>query len=214
MINKEKMVYWMTVVSAVLFLIYVTYMNFIYDPQAVEFLAHKEGQKRPVQTKTWLIVMYVHVIAASIAMISGMINFSRITSGVYRRFHRINGYVYFIGVLIAVLTSGYMAPYATGGKPSSIAFNMLNMYWPLATGIAIVKIRSKKLLQHRQWMLRSYVFCFTNLFIHTLNFALHNGVGLSYEVSYTISVYGAILTLTAVSEMIIRCLPTSFRGAR
>jgi len=39
-----------------------------------------------------------------------------------RTFHRINGYVYLISVLIVVITSGYMAPYATGGKAVCIAF--------------------------------------------------------------------------------------------
>ncbi|WP_282942414.1 DUF2306 domain-containing protein [Paenibacillus sp. RC67] len=186
------------------------YKNFMYDPQATEFLQHKAGLKKVVQLPIWLKIMYVHVAFACMAMISGALNFSQSLLIQYRRFHRINGYVYLISIMLVDLTSGYMAPYATGGKINSIAFNFLNLIWLVFTVAAIVQIKKKRVVKHRKWMIRSYSLCFTNLFIHLITTTMHRGIGLAYETSYTIGVYGSIILLLMISEIIIRmCGPVS-----
>ncbi|GAA0846480.1 DUF2306 domain-containing protein [Paenibacillus glucanolyticus] len=186
------------------FVLYILYANFIHDPQAGEFLSHKESPKRTVPVSAWLHVMHVHVIFACIAMVGGAMNFSNTVLQKYRRFHRANGYVYVASVMVVVLTSGYMAPYATGGKLTSVPFNLLNIIWPAITVIAILKIKKKQIHQHRQWMARSYAFCFTNLFIHLFAAVFHSGFGLAYKTSYVIGVYSAILSLFLLAEIVVR----------
>lgn len=186
------------------FVLYVLYANFIHDPQAGEFLSHKVNQKRTVSVPIWLNVMYVHVIFACIAMIGGAMNFSNTLLQKSRRFHRVNGYLYVASVMVVVLTSGYMAPYATGGKLTSVPFNLLNIIWPAMTVIAILKIKKKQIHKHRQWMARSYAFCFTNLFIHLFATLFHSGFGLAYKTSYAIGVYAAILSLFLLAEIVVR----------
>ncbi|MCG8399146.1 DUF2306 domain-containing protein, partial [Bacillus atrophaeus] len=73
-----------------------------------------------------------------------------------------------------------------------------------ATVISVIQARRKQFHNHRKWMIRSYLFCFTNLFIHLITFIGHSGLGLIYETSYTIGVYGAIVLNVAVAECIIR----------
>ncbi|MDR6551706.1 putative membrane protein [Paenibacillus qinlingensis] len=187
-----------------LFIVYVLYANFIHDPQASNFLSHKTALKRALNTAVWLKVMNVHIIFACTAMIAGAVNFSSSIMKRHRKFHRVNGYFYLVSVLIVDLTSGYMAPYATGGKASSMGFNLMNIVWLVMTIIAIVKIRKKQVNQHRKWMTRSYAFVFTNLTIHALTWLLHQGFGLAYITSYTISVYGSILCLMLAAELVIR----------
>lgn len=186
------------------FIIHVVYGNFFHDPQAAEFLSHKIQLKRPVNTPVWLTVMNVHVIFACLAMASGALNFSTRMLKKYRKYHRLNGYVYLASILLVDITSGYMAPYATGGKINSIAFNMLNIVWLAMTVTAIVQIKKKQVDKHRKWMIRSYAFCFTNLLIHLITFIFNKGLGMAYSVSYTIGVYGAILLLPALAELVIR----------
>ncbi|WCF08469.1 DUF2306 domain-containing protein [Paenibacillus thiaminolyticus] len=72
------------------------------------------------------------------------------------------------------------------------------------TVVAIVNIKKKRMIRHRAWMIRSYAFCFTNLTIHLLTFALHEGMGLPYPASYTAAVYATILLLFGLAEIIIR----------
>ncbi|MFE6074038.1 DUF2306 domain-containing protein [Paenibacillus sp. NPDC057886] len=194
---------WLACVS-ILFIVYALVKNYWIDPEASGFLSHKTGLKRELHLPIWLNVMYVHVAFACLAMASGLLNFSNRIFEKSRRFHRINGYVYIVSVVLVVLTSGYMAPYATGGKISSIGFNALNIIWLFITITALIQIKQKRMIQHRNWMIRSYAFCFTNMLIHLITSLFHLGFGLVYATSYTISIYGSITLLLAIPEFIIR----------
>ncbi|CAH8704541.1 DUF2306 domain-containing protein [Paenibacillus thiaminolyticus] len=202
--TKRKFYTWSLLAVLAGYIMYVLYNNYLHDPQAAAFLSRKSNAARPINTQVWLPVMKVHAAFACLAILAGAVNFIHTLLRKYRLFHRINGYLYVISVFAVVLTSGYMAPYATGGKPASIAFNLLNMIWMFITVVAIVNIKKKRMIRHRAWMIRSYVFCFTNLTIHLLTFALHEGMGLPYPASYTAAVYATILLLFGLAEIIIR----------
>ncbi|MFB5678159.1 DUF2306 domain-containing protein [Paenibacillus terreus] len=204
--KKQRTLFRLLTVISILFIVYALVKNYMIDPGAAGFLSRKTGLRRELNLPVWLNVMYIHVGFACIAMASGLLNFSNRIFEKSRRFHRINGYVYIVSVLVVVLTSGYMAPYATGGRISSIGFNLLNMIWPIATIMALVQIKKKQMIRHRNWMIRSYAFCFTNMFIHLITTLFHQGFGLVYATSYIIGVYGSIVLLLVIPEMIIRTL--------
>ena len=189
-----------------LFIFYVLYMYFIYDPQATAFLSHKEDLKRPLQEPLWLNIMAGHIIVACIAMIAGAISFSDRLRNHRPDIHRIVGYLYVGAVMLVVLSSGYMAPYATGGKINSVAFNMMNLFWPAMTVWAVLQIRKKRLASHRRWNIRSYAFCYTNLSIHLITTAAYKGLGLPYTLSYTIGIYATVPLLLLLAEIVIRTL--------
>ncbi|MFC4597241.1 DUF2306 domain-containing protein [Cohnella hongkongensis] len=205
---KSRTLYLLLVCVSTLFIVYSLVKNYVIDPEAAEFLSHKIGLKRELRLPVWLQVMYVHVAFACIAMAAGLLNFSSRLFEKSRKLHRMNGYVYLVSVLLVVLTSGYMAPYATGGKISSMGFNLLNLIWPFMTVMALVQIKKKRIIPHRNWMIRSYVFCFTNLVIHLITSVCHRVFGLAYAESYTIGVYGSIALLLAIPALVIRMLPT------
>jgi uncharacterized membrane protein len=187
-----------------IYILYVLVHNFLVDPGAETFLSHKTDPARELKPQLWLAVLYLHIGFACVSMASGLINFSIHSDEKRRRFHRLIGYIYVSSVVLVVLTSGYMAPYATGGKISSIGYNLLNMLWLVITTTALVHIRNKRVVQHRRWMIRSYVFCYTNLLIHLLTFVLQQIIGISYTTSYTIGLYGAIVLLIVAPEVIFR----------
>ncbi|TWK51544.1 hypothetical protein CHCC20347_2844 [Bacillus paralicheniformis] len=193
----------MLIVIAV-YVLYTLFENLILDPQSTSFLSHKSHLRDSFHLPVWLKVMDVHVVAACLAMASGAVNFSSALLTKSRKIHRFNGWLYVVCVLIVTLSSGYMAPHSTGGKAVSIAFNMVNMYWPAATVISVIKARRNQFIKHRNWMIRSYLFCFTNMFIHLITFVCHKGLGLIYDISYTIGVFGAIVLCIALAEWIIR----------
>lgn len=188
------------------FIVYTLIKNYVVDPEAVHFLSFKTDLKRELKLPLWLNVMYVHVAFACIAMAAGLLNFSNRLFEKSRKLHRWSGYIYLLSVLLVILTSGYMAPYATGGKISSIGFNILNIVWMLITAVAFVQIKRKRTISHRNWMIRSYAFCFTNMIIHLITTLLHQVFHFSYPSSYTISIYGAIAILLITAELIIRAI--------
>ncbi|MGG1554297.1 DUF2306 domain-containing protein [Paenibacillus ferrarius] len=202
----KRVVSWYSLLAGVsiLFILYTLAKNYVFDPGAESFLSHKTELKRELNLSVWLNVMYVHVAFACVAMLSGLLNFSIRFFEKSRKLHRINGYVYIVSVLLVVVTSGYMAPHATGGKISSMGFNLLNLIWPVMTITALVQIKRKQILKHRNWMIRSYAFCFTNMAIHLLTSLFHQGFGFTYSGSYTIGVYCAIALLLIIPEAIIR----------
>ncbi len=207
--KKRRTLFRLLACISILFIFYALMKNYVIDPGAAGFLSRKTGLKRELNLPVWLNVMYIHVAFACIAMASGLLNFSNRIFEKSRRFHRINGYVYVVSILVVVLTSGYMAPYATGGRISSIGFNVINMIWPFITIMALVQIKKKRMVRHRNWMIRSYAFCFTNMMIHLITSLLHQGFGLVYAASYTIGVYGSIVLLLAIPEIIIRTIGQS-----
>ncbi|WP_055108764.1 DUF2306 domain-containing protein [Paenibacillus ihumii] len=199
---KKRTLYSLALVTFA-FILYVVYYNFIYDPQAAGFLSHKTNLKRPLQLPVWLNVMYVHVIFACLAMAAGIINFSSYVFNRFHRFHRINGYAYFASIFMVCLTSGYMAPYATGGKMTSIPFNLLNIIWPGMVVIALYYIKKDNLNRHRNWMFRSYALCFTNLFIHLITLLARNVLGTDYKTAYILGVYGSITLLLVLPSLVL-----------
>ncbi|MBD2867248.1 DUF2306 domain-containing protein [Paenibacillus arenilitoris] len=202
--ERRKYVYGLLAGVSILFIVYALVKNYMIDPGAEAFLSHKTDLKRELKLPVWLNVMYVHVAFACLAMAAGLINFARRVYEKRRKLHRANGYVYIVSVLIVVLTSGYMAPYATGGKASSMGFNALNILWLIITVTALVQIRKKRIVRHREWMIRSYAFCFTNMMIHLISTAFRQGFGLDYASSYTIGIYASIALLLIVPEIAIR----------
>lgn len=202
--KKRKSLYRLLACVSLVFILYALVKNYWIDPGAAGFLSRKTGLKRELNLPVWLNVMYVHVGFACLAMASGLINFSNRMFEKSRRFHRFNGYVYLVSVLLVVLTSGYMAPYATGGKISSMGFNALNLIWLFVTITALIQIKRKRIDRHRNWMIRSYAFCFTNLLIHLITSLVQQGFGMVYATSYTIGLYGSIALLIVIPEIIIR----------
>src|SRR5690606_14549429 len=91
-----------------------------------------------------------------------------------------------------------------GGKISSIGFNALNLIWLFVTIMALVQIKKKRIIRHRNWMIRSYAFCFTNMLIHLIASIFHQGFGLVYATSYSIGVYGSIVLLLVIPNLVIR----------
>lgn len=204
--SKRNRLFGLLAIVSILFIVYALVKNYIVDPGAESFLSHKTDLRRELHLSAWLSVMRVHVAFACIAMATGLLNFSNRLFKKSRKFHRINGYVYVISVLIVIATSGYMAPYATGGKAVSMGFNLLNLIWLGITVAALVHIRQKKIVRHRNGMIRSYAFCFTNMSIHLLTTVLNGGFGIDYSIAYTFGVYGSIALLLAVPGIVIRLL--------
>lgn len=205
---KRKIGIYFVIIGAAIVLLHSLYKSIFYDPGATIFLGHK--LEFPKHELAWLNMLHIHIWFACIAVIAGAWNLIMGKTEKGKKIHRIIGYLYVIGVFVVDLTSGYLAPSATGGKAASIAFNTLNAYWIVVTVIAVIKARRQQLLAHRRFMLRSYVFCFTNLSIQLVTNVLESMMGLSFQQSYIIAVNVSVVGLFLLGEVLVRfCYPSS-----
>ncbi len=69
--------------------------------------------------------------------------------------HRLPGYIYAFSILIAGVSSIVMLPAFKGTFGAAIGFALLGNFWILATARAVQLARSKRIAEHRRWMIRS-----------------------------------------------------------
>lgn len=201
---NSKIIYRGLVALAIISILWTILNRFLLDPGAADFLLQKSGLKRTINVPVWITVLDIHIVFASIALLTGAMNFSNRVLQHYRMLHRMAGYVYLLSVLIVLLTSGYMAPYATGGKFVSVMFNLWNIAWFIVTSIAFISIKRKNIVGHRKWMIRSYAFCFTNLAIHLFMILFLDMLHMAYSAAYSYSVFSSILVLLLLAEAVIK----------
>jgi hypothetical protein len=106
---------------------------------------------------SWL---FPHVAAGLLAVLIGPLQFWPKMRRDYLQVHRIAGRVYVVTVLIGGIAGLGMASKIEGSPAYALGLAGLAVAWLTTTGMAFVAIRRKNLLQHKQWMVRSYVVTF------------------------------------------------------
>ena len=107
---------------------------------------------------SWL---FPHVFCGVLAAVIGPLQFWPRIRRDYLPFHRIAGRVYVVAVLVGAIASVGMSA-KVGADSAAYAWGLtgLAFAWVTTTSLAFVAIRRKNLVQHKQWMVRSYVVTF------------------------------------------------------
>ena len=101
-----------------------------------------------------------HLIGGSLAITAGLV---QIWLGLTNRvgaLHHALGRVYAVGVLIGSLGGFYLALTIPGPLPYAAGLFTLCVAWVITTGMALYAIRTRRIEQHREWMIRSYTVTF------------------------------------------------------
>jgi uncharacterized membrane protein len=106
-----------------------------------------------------------HTLCGIIALVAGPIQFSSRLRQHHLKFHRILGRTYVISVLIGAATGVALAT----GRPGFPGTSMQAAAWVVCTTAAFLTARNRQILQHRQWMARSYAVTFTFVSSRVLN---------------------------------------------
>ena len=104
--------------------------------------------------------LLLHLTGGALAITAGLV---QIWLGLTNRtstLHRVLGKVYGTGVLIGSVGGFYLALTIPGHLPYKVGLLGLNVAWLLTTSMAIYAIRTRRVQQHREWMLRSYTVTF------------------------------------------------------
>jgi uncharacterized membrane protein len=106
-----------------------------------------------------------HVLAGMFALLIGPVNFSSRVRERYLKLHRVLGRIYVIAVFIGAATGIALA----AGRPGLPGTSMQAAAWVVCTTAAFITARNRQIIQHRQWMARSYAVTFTFVSSRVLN---------------------------------------------
>lgn len=101
-----------------------------------------------------------HLAGGAIAITAGLI---QIWLGLTNRvgtLHHVLGRIYAAGVLMGSIGGFYLALTIPGPLPYVAGLFMLCVAWVVTTAMALYAIRTRRIEQHREWMLRSYTVTF------------------------------------------------------
>ncbi len=109
------------------------------------------------------LAFYVHIAAASTALLLGPWQFLGRLRRSAPRVHRAMGKIYVLACVIGAGAAILIAPSSNGGRVAASGFLTLAMLWLWTTGMAVVAIRAGRIEDHRRWMRRSFALTFAGV---------------------------------------------------
>jgi uncharacterized membrane protein len=106
-----------------------------------------------------------HTLAGMIALLAGPLQFSTRFRQRHLQFHRVLGRAYVVSVFVGSFTGIALA----AGRPGLPGTSMQAAAWMVCTTAAFITARNRQIVQHRQWMARSYAVTFTFVSSRVLN---------------------------------------------
>ncbi len=106
-----------------------------------------------------------HTLAGTLALLIGPIQFSSRIRQHHLQLHRVLGRIYVLSVFIGAATGVALAT----GRPGFPGTSMQAAAWIVCTTVALLTARNRQIVQHRQWMIRSYAVTFTFVSSRVLN---------------------------------------------
>lgn len=113
-------------------------------------------------------LMFLHGVPGAIALILGIFQFSTRLRQRYLKAHRVMGYIYIVCVAISAPVAVIVA--AKLPVPTlQMATVIQGGGWILATATALYCVRTGKIQQHREWMMRGYPFAMVFIFVRAID---------------------------------------------
>ncbi len=106
-----------------------------------------------------------HTLAGIFVLLIGPINFSSRIRERHFQLHRVLGRIYVVSVFVGAATGVALA----SGRPGFPGTAMQAAAWVVCTTAAFITARNRQIIQHRQWMARSYAVTFTFVSSRVLN---------------------------------------------
>lgn len=117
--------------------------NYIVDPSFEKFISRKD--QILTDERLWILMIRIHILLAIISLITGPLGIIKALRDKSRSFHRWNGRLYVLSILLNFIPGVYVSFFATGGWISVIGFLILNALWLGTTLLGFYYIKRKKL---------------------------------------------------------------------
>ena len=138
---------------------------------------------------TWKWFFYPHLLLGTISLAIGpfqLTKFSQKKPGI----HKLLGKVYAVSIFINILLVPYLTLSAIGGKGSTIAFLILNLFWLWTTSMGVMKAAQRKIKAHKDWIFRSYAITWVFVTFRVVMIPL--SIFLDKTLSFPLAVYFGI----------------------
>ena len=106
-----------------------------------------------------------HILSGAFALLAGPLQFSSRFRLRHLQLHAVSGRIYVLSVFIGSFTGIALA----AGRPGLPGTSMQAAAWMVCTTAAFLTARNRQIVQHRQWMARSYAVTFTFVSSRVLN---------------------------------------------
>ncbi|MBS1524146.1 MAG: DUF2306 domain-containing protein [Bacteroidetes bacterium] len=152
--------------------------------------------------------LLVHIVFGMVALVLGPFQFFGRIRKKYPRTHRTMGKIYLISVVIAGAASFFLSVGKMLIAEKNIVFGlglfMLGVIWLLSSGMAYWAVRSRNFVQHREWMVRSFVttcaFVTFRLFAKTLS----EGFGVDFNIALQVMAWACWAVPLMVTEVFLQ----------
>lgn len=104
--------------------------------------------------------LFIHICAASLALLLGPTQIWMGWTGHYVRLHRKLGMLYVLSVAVSCVTAVYLVATTRRGVVFGFGLGSLTLAWVIATSLAFLAIKRRNFQQHWEWMIRSYILTF------------------------------------------------------
>lgn len=119
-----------------------------------------------------------------------------------RRWHRVLGYLYLLGVVVGGLTGLPMALMAYGGPSARLGFAIVALLWLATAWMALTTARQRRFRAHRAWMIRCYALTFGAVLLRIL-LNVFQLLGHDFNDIYPYTPWLSWLSSLAVAELIL-----------
>jgi uncharacterized membrane protein len=133
--------------AAMIVVVWLTRDRFLLQPNS--FLRQRYGPIAPL--------MFLHGIPGVVALFLGLFQFSSRLRARYIQVHRAMGRIY-VGCVAIAAPAAIIVAFKLPIPTLAMASMIQAAGWILATATALYCVRTGKIAQHREWMMRSYPF--------------------------------------------------------
>jgi uncharacterized membrane protein len=188
--------WWILFLVSTFYGLYALYMG------AVEIL-HQMGIVDDAKFRASPLIFIVHALAGGVGLISGALQFNRTILNRHRTTHRLIGKIYLYAIWITSVAALWSAFVFDVNLPAKFAFGILAVFCFGSTTIAYLRIRKRRIREHREWMIRSFSL---SLFFVTFSFWVPGLTesSLPYDVAYPLAVFLSWALNLLIAELWIR----------
>lgn len=108
--------------------------------------------------------VFPHLVCVIIALLAGPFQFSNRLRAKYLKWHKRSRYLYLIAILFGAIAGIGLSLTSQVNLTYKFGLFFLAIAWLLNSGMALICILKRKIEQHREWMIRSYVVTFAFVF--------------------------------------------------
>jgi uncharacterized membrane protein len=160
------------------------------------------------------VVLYIHIGAASLALLLGPLQFATALRARFTRVHRWTGRVYLAAVLIAGIAGLVIAPVNEAGFVGFFGFGTLAVVWIVSAVNAYRTARTRDFRSHQAWMMRNFAMTYAavtlRLWLGVL-VLVHLAFGLEGSQAFT-NAYAAVPFLAWLPNIVIAEIMIARRG--